>query len=390
MASQRSAAVNKDVLTQIDNLFVLRTTAPQDRDAIKAWIDIHADSKTILAELPTLQTGECWLWQPERGEPIKFRFRRRHTFDAGTTPRVGEVATPPVRTTLADVDLDAIAAAITPHRERSGDDTTPLHAENARLRRELAAAAAAPARETIIEIPVPTPVDPATIDTLRRAIADLTAVVDQLANPTTPAPTPAPATRAARTAPTTKEKNPSTADRPTMSRSDGDAPALRSGAQRMVLALGRMAPLRLTKSQWGTVARLRTSGGTWSTYLSDIRRAGLLDETPAGYTLTDVGFDYLGGRPDPLSPRELQDHYRAVLRRGAATMLDALIDAYPRSLTKEELGAAAEITTTGGTFSTYLSDLTRNGLARKTATGIIATDILIHGSQLDQTSSPSV
>ena len=175
-----------------------------------------------------------------------------------------------------------------------------------------------------------------------------------------------------------------------MSRSDGDAPALRSGAQRMVLALGRMAPLRLTKSQWGTVARLKTSGGTWSTYLSDIRRAGLLDETPAGYTLTDVGFDYLGGRPDPLGPRELQDHYRAVLRRGAATMLDALIDAYPRSLTKEELGAAAEITTTGGTFSTYLSDLTRNGLARKTATGIVATDILIHGAQLDQTSSPSV
>lgn len=390
MASQRSAAVNKDVLTQIDNLFVLRTTAPQDRDAIKAWIDIHADSKTILAELPTLQTGECWLWQPERGEPIKFRFRRRRTFDAGTTPRVGEVATSPVRTTLADVDLDAIAAAITPRTETNGDNDTHLRAENARLRRELAAAAATPARETSIEIPVPTPVDPATIDTLRRAIADLSAVVDQLANPTTPAPTRAPAPRAARTAPTTKEKNPSTADRPTMSRSDGDAPALRSGAQRMVLALGRMAPLRLTKSQWGTIARLKTSGGTWSTYLSDIRRAGLLDETPAGYTLTDVGFEYLGGRPDPLSPLELQDHYRAVLRRGAATMLDALIDAYPRSLTKEELGAAAEITTTGGTFSTYLSDLTRNGLAHKTATGIIATDILIHGAQLNQTISPSV
>ena len=386
MASQRSAAVNKDVLTQIDNLFVLRTTAPQDRDAIKAWIDIHADSKTILAELPTLQTGECWLWQPERGEPIKFRFRRRHTFDAGTTPRVGEAVTSPVRTTLADVDLDAIAAAITPHTETSGDHDTHLRAENARLRRELAVAAATPARETIIEIPVPVPVDPAAIDTLRRAIADLSAVVDQLANPTTPAPT----TRAARTAPPTKQKSPSPADRPTVSRGDGDAPALRSGAQRMVLALGRMAPLRLTKSQWGTVARLKTSGGTWSTYLSDIRRAGLLDETPAGYTLTDAGFDYLGGRPDPLNPLELQDHYRTVLRRGAATMLDALIDAYPRNLTKEELGTAAEITTTGGTFSTYLSDLTRNGLARKTATGIIATDILIHGAQFDQTSSPSV
>ena len=149
----------------------------------------------------------------------------------------------------------------------------------------------------------------------------------------------------------------------------------------MVEALGRMSPLRLTKSQWGTVAHLKTTGGTWSTYLSDIRRSGLLDETAAGYTLTAAGFDYLGGRPEPLTPTELQDHYRSILRRGAAAMLDALISAYPLSITKDDLGAAAEITTSGGTFSTYLSDLTRNGLAHKTLDGYSASDILIYGSQ---------
>lgn len=388
MASQRSAAVNKDVLTQIDNLFVLRTTAPQDREAIKAWIDVHADSKSILADLPTLQTGECWLWQPERGEPVKFRFRLRHTFDAGTTPRVGEIAAAPARTTLADVDLAAIAAAITPHQDApsssSNSDASRLRTENARLRRELAAATSAPPREKIVEIPVPVPIDAATIDTLRRAIADLSAAVDQLAEhehtsapPRTAAP---PRTRPVPTTP--KPKAAAVVDRPSTNGTSTDSPALRSGAQRMVLALGRMAPLRLTKSQWGTVARLKTSGGTWSTYLSDIRRAGYLDETAAGYTLTDAGFDYLGGRPEPLSPRELQDHYRAVLRRGAATMLDALINAYPDSLTREQLGAAADMATTGGTFSTYLSDLTRNGLARKTDTGLAATDILMNGAEL--------
>lgn len=386
MASQRSAAVNKDVLTQIDNLFVLRTTAPQDREAIKAWIDVHADSKSILADLPTLQTGECWLWQPERGEPVKFRFRLRHTFDAGTTPRVGEIAAAPARTTLADVDLAAIAAAITPNQDApsSNDNASRLRTENARLRRELAAATSAPPREKIVEIPVPVPIDAATIDTLRRAIADLSAVVDQLAeHEHTPAParTAAPRTRPVPTTP--KPKAAAVVDRPSTNGTSTDSPALRSGAQRMVLALGRMAPLRLTKSQWGTVARLKTSGGTWSTYLSDIRRAGYLDETAAGYTLTDAGFDYLGGRPEPLSPRELQEHYRAILRRGAATMLDALINAYPDSLSREQLGAAADMATTGGTFSTYLSDLTRNGLARKTDTGLVATDILMNGAELE-------
>lgn len=155
----------------------------------------------------------------------------------------------------------------------------------------------------------------------------------------------------------------------------------------MVLALAQMAPLRLTKSQWGTVSHLKTSGGTWSTYLSDIRRAGFIDESSAGYTLSPAGFDYLGTRPDPLNPTELQAHYRSILRRGAAVMLDALIDAYPDALSRDALGEAAELATAGGTFTTYLSDLTRNGLARKTEDGIIATEILMHGPELEQLTS---
>jgi uncharacterized protein len=149
----------------------------------------------------------------------------------------------------------------------------------------------------------------------------------------------------------------------------------------MVEALGRMAPLRLTKSQWGTVAKLKTSGGTWSTYLSDIRRAGLIDENAAGYTLTDAGFDYLGGRPEPMTAGELQDHYRSILRSGAVKMLDALLAQHPYGMSREALGEAAEIATSGGTFSTYLSDLVRNGLAEKRDAEYLATDILVFGAQ---------
>lgn len=55
----------------------------------------------------------------------------------------------------------------------------------------------------------------------------------------------------------------------------------------------------------------------------------------------------------------------------------------PLDATAGELGAAADIATTGGAFSTYLSDLTRNGLAHKTGSGLVATDILMNGAQLD-------
>jgi len=177
----------------------------------------------------------------------------------------------------------------------------------------------------------------------------------------------------------TRRENPPSV-RETRPAVDGGPVELRSGARRMVEALGRMAPLRLTKGQWGMVAKLKTTGGTWSTYLSDIRRAGLIDETAAGYTLTDAGFDYLGGRPEPMTAGELQDHYRSILRSGAVKMLDALLAVHPAPLTREELGAAADIATTGGTFSTYLSDLVRNGLAERVGGQVVATDLLVYGA----------
>lgn len=139
-------------------------------------------------------------------------------------------------------------------------------------------------------------------------------------------------------------------------------------------------PLRLTTGQWGMVARLKTTGGTWSTYLSQVKNAGLVQQDAGGWFLTDAGFDYLGGRPAPMTAAELQEHYRTILKTGAAKMLDAVIAAYPGALTKDELGEQAGIVTTGGTFSTYLSHLIRNGLAEKVGDEIRATEILMHGA----------
>lgn len=63
-------------------------------------------------------------------------------------------------------------------------------------------------------------------------------------------------------------------------------------------------------------------------------------------------------------------------------MLDALIQVHPHGLFRDELGAAADIVVTGGTFSTYLSDLVRNGLAERHNQQMVATEVLIHGAQL--------
>lgn len=117
LISQRSASLNKDVLTQIDTLFVLRTTSPQDRAAVKAWVDVHMSSNDMLAELPSLADGEAWIWSPGALDVFrKFKFRRRHTFDSGETPKVGAPRRQPTR--LADIDLAAVQEAMSATIER--------------------------------------------------------------------------------------------------------------------------------------------------------------------------------------------------------------------------------------------------------------------------------
>jgi len=49
-------------------------------------------------------------------------------------------------------------------------------------------------------------------------------------------------------------------------------------------------------------------------------------------------------------------------REGAAKMLTEIAKAYPNEITKEELATNTNFTKEGGTFTTYLSELRRNGL----------------------------
>lgn len=88
LITQRSAVLNKDLLTQSDCLFILRTLAPQDKNAIQAWVEEQTDQdKKKLKEwydtLNSLKNGEAWVWHPEKPAIFKkVMFRQRETFHA--------------------------------------------------------------------------------------------------------------------------------------------------------------------------------------------------------------------------------------------------------------------------------------------------------------------
>jgi hypothetical protein len=84
LINQRASTINKDVLTQIDTLLAFRNVSPQDRKALKEWTEYHdadGDFDKFYASLPSLPTGEGWIWSPEfMGIFKRFKVRKRETF----------------------------------------------------------------------------------------------------------------------------------------------------------------------------------------------------------------------------------------------------------------------------------------------------------------------
>lgn len=84
LINQRASTINKDVLTQLDSLLAFRNVAPQDRKALKEWVEFHSaegDFDKFMESLPSLPTGEGWIWSPEfLGIFERIKIRTRETF----------------------------------------------------------------------------------------------------------------------------------------------------------------------------------------------------------------------------------------------------------------------------------------------------------------------
>ena len=144
LVTQRSAVLNKNLLTQSQIIVALRTIAPQDIAALDAWIEVHGTAQqraTLLESIASLPTGDAWFWSP--GWPTEAGiFKRVHilkvlTFDSGATPKPGEKRIQPKN--LADIDLGALKRQMAATIERAkAEDPRELKRQMAELKRQLA------------------------------------------------------------------------------------------------------------------------------------------------------------------------------------------------------------------------------------------------------------
>lgn len=407
MATQRAAVLNKNVLTQVQILIALRLIAPQDYNALEEWIKMHGteeQKKELMASLAALPVGVAWIWSPgwpdEEGIFKRVEVAQRWTFDSGATPKPGERRIQPK--TLADVDLAAVQKQMAAVLERSKqNDPKELKKEIERLKvenRKLASAKPATAAPRPVAV---TPqkvvqlqplkakdmarfhrsalaIDGATTraltlaEILRRITVDIQKEVARVTSQAQsvklqPKLQPLNPAHFARTAPTTVPPAPKRAEtRIQVFPPDvADGKPLVGGERRILGVLADHTPLVLTKAMVGSLAKLASSGGTFGTYFSRLKKNEyLVEDSDEGLTITDAGLAVIG-RERRDSPPDLEariEMWRGVLVKGARALFDEVLRT--GGIAKTELGRVTNYEASGGTFGTYLSILRRNDLVK--------------------------
>lgn len=384
MLTQRSAALNKDLLTQCDTLLVFRSPSPQDRKAIAGWVEHHGQSKEILASLSSLPTGTCWVWSPQvLGVMEQAAVRRRRTFDSGATP-VGKKHARPA--TVADVDVAALTALMADTIERAkADDPKELRRRIAALERQLAAkpAAAAPVVERV-EVPVLSAEDRASIETLLSRLPDVEAGLKLLgdnlgAHVEVLRTALARAAGARGTVPASVARDPpargSLTNRPAATRS---APAVRTASARGDAPLGKGARVVLiaiaqhsdgvTREQLTILTGYKRS--TRDTYLQRLREKGLIEHQGETIRATEAGMATLGTDYDPLPTGEaLGLYWLDRLTGGERTILEYLISMHPHSVSRDEISTMTKYARSSR--DTYLQRLASRRLVEHIGGGAV-------------------
>jgi hypothetical protein len=405
LITQRAAVINKDVISQVDMLTLLRQHYIADLEQIVKWVTVvkaKDKAKEMVESLPSLKKGEAWFWNPEIDLFLRASVRQKETFDSGRTPKVGETVRPPK--VLAPIDHarlgETIAALVEKQKE---SDPGALRGELARAKakvhslevdlkreREKIQAPISVAAKTI-EKPVLTP---ALVKRVEQSAEKLTAALTKVldANPSvimalkdvsnaitqgmkvTVPPTPPRAEIRAITKAIMRASN-------AVTEREFDGAALTGPETRLLESLAWFESIGLTTMPLEAVAFMAgysPSGSAFTNPRGSLRSKGLVDyPSPGAMSLTDAG---RAAAPPVTTPVTTQALHEAVLRRLAGPetkLLKPLLEVYPAAMTVAELAEASGYSADGSAFTNPRGKLRTLGVVTYPAPGQVrAADLL--------------
>jgi hypothetical protein len=392
LINQRSQEVSKAVLELCENLFLHRQKGKNALDSLSKWFDLAdvAERKDIMKSLPNLPSGQCWAWMGGSDEiPLLIKVPPKNSHHPDRRAMRGDVAV--LAKSAVDVGsfVSSMKVSLVEIEETDkANDPKLLRAEIARL----TALTKAPPN-----IPQNIPPDSQVIENAERRGFDrgwnsateaavlhirgltvgaaamlletekiangLRSLSQKEFNPTRPSGSPAAGFTV--TAPTrapvpTPSQNSAAARAKPSPAATGDG-SLSVPLQKIIDAIawwnafGQATP---TNAQVGFVANYKPRGGSWDTYRSRLKSAGLIEYLPGGrLRLTAEGAGSACAPATPPTRQQFHDAVRALLDTPLLKLLNPLIEAYPDSLDAETWGEQAGYQPQGGSWDTYRSRL---------------------------------
>lgn len=392
--TQRSAVVNKDVLTQVENLFVLRTTGPQDIKAISEWVKYHSVDDSMLESLSSLEDGEAWIWSPHLMKEFKrFKFNLSQTFDSGATPK-GKRGRPVA--TLRDVDVGKLKGRIQETIEKAAQENPALlRSTIAQLKAELHSTQVQIDKLQKTKIPVIKRLDPKlkmpdltkamqAIEKLRGVTATVEATITKINDAIISNDR---QVRALTLHNERQEKGkgvnallPPTLGREgehilekmarekrgaqtTHNAGEGGDVKLTATPRAQLAVLAAVYPKEVSATYVSLMAKYSIKSSGFTNGLSSLRTAGFIVGTGKKIAATEAGVAYNGPVVPLPEGEELLTFWKSKVTATPRALLEVLYRAYPKKLTKEEISeASAKYSRDGKPYSLTSSGFT-NGLS---------------------------
>jgi len=352
LITQRSAVLNKNVLTQVQILIALRTIAPQDLKAMNAWVDVHGNEeerKTLMESLPALPVGDAWVWSP--GWPTTDGiFKRIHTaqietFDSGSTPAAGEKRREPKK--VAEVDLDALRRQMAATMERAkATDPKELQREIASLKKQLAAKSVMVSPAKVIERSVLTEAHVNRVakiaESLREALGKIADIVQrnhscaETVRKTGGANAGQHGLSALGTGVASPEATPAFVPKRFEAASGNHGGSVGKGEIAVLTAIAQHAS-GLSREAITIITGYKRS--TRDAYLQRLMNKGLVLLNRGGFDVTPDGVKLLGSNFQRLpTGDQLYQHWLSNLPMGEAQILSCLRNSHPDTVSREAIG----------------------------------------------------
>lgn len=374
MISQRPQSINKEVLNQVECLFVGQLNAAHERKAIEDWVLERKAAKGWTRDLPSLPVGTMIVWSPQWLKVmVKVKINKKKTYDASATLEPGLSANDIPMQALGAVDVQELHNALikigSPTKSTSkkhvpvaGDPNlqAELEAANARFQLERDRF-----RDALSGIGSQVDVIQDHITALQTKLSALSTdiLVDGIEAVRAPPPAlPKPKRGRPAVQPRPAQPAPQRRAKPTSK----EGLKLVGGAVRMLQSAASFYPGTMTKAQIARAANMTASGGTFAAYWTMLFREGLLETSLSGrFRASEKGLALLGENA-PEVPQGIEERiafWGLRLKTQEGAMLRLIAER--GSITRDELAREIKMTASGGAFNGYIGTLTRNDLIEK-------------------------